>query len=148
MTDLPPHRESPQTPQLVLTLRNERPILAADLGKLFTALASDYRRLNRGRTLVVTELHTGTILAHLQEALDAIAPYAKTGLDLLKAAKNLKQFAEILRGFIGKAKDHPEEGDLFQKKPSRRSNISRESSFYQPVSFTAGRNMDATWFCK
>jgi hypothetical protein len=103
-------------PELVLTFRNERPIRAVDLGEVFTSLARDYSRINKGRTLVVVRLETGSIVARLQEMYDAIAPYAQTSLEFLKAANNLRRFAEILKGLISKAKDHPEEGDLFRKK--------------------------------
>jgi hypothetical protein len=110
MTDLVRH----EIPELVLTLRNELKISAADLGELFTALARDYERINRGRILVVVHLEAGSLVAILQE----IAPYAKMGLDLVRAAKNLKEFVLILWEFIRKAKDHPKESDLFRRKKS------------------------------
>jgi hypothetical protein len=118
LTDLLFHGSRPEVPELILILRNERPIPTADFGKLFSALAADYRRLNRGRTLVIAGLETGSIIAHLQEAYATFGPYAQTIWELANTAKHLKEFVEILRDLLGKAKDDPQNVGLFQRKKS------------------------------
>jgi hypothetical protein len=106
----------PEPPEMVLIFRNERPIPIVDLGELFTSLAKDYGRLNKGRILVVSRLETGSVIAHLQEFYNAAVPYVQDSLEYLKAANNLRKFVKTLRGFIGRAKEHPQKSDLFQKK--------------------------------
>jgi len=46
----------PQRAALVLYMRNERPILAADFARLFGDLANDYRRVSGGHGLIVARL--------------------------------------------------------------------------------------------
>jgi hypothetical protein len=107
-----------EIPELIIRFENERPITAKDLGALFAALARDYARLNKGRTLVVAKLQSSTLTAVLQDLYSQIipyAPYAKEALEVIKAAKPLKEFAELVRGIISKAKNHPDETEPFKK---------------------------------
>jgi hypothetical protein len=105
MTDL--HHVPSEPSELVLHFRNQRPISAADLGELFSALAKDYGQINEGRKLVVAKLESGTLLVHLQDLYNVIAPYAKHGLEAVNAANSLKKFSEVIRGMVFKAKEHP-----------------------------------------
>jgi hypothetical protein len=79
-------------------------------------LATDYRRMTKGRTLVVAHVYEGSIIARLREALDAIAPYTKEALEFSKAAKNLTEFASRMYHLIVRAKEDPVGSDLFRNK--------------------------------
>jgi hypothetical protein len=118
MTNLVSHGALPEVQELILILRYERPIPAADFGALFRAFATDYGRLNKGRTLVIAAVETGSIIVHLRDAYEAIAPYVPAALELAKIAKNLKEFVEVLRTLFASAKADPKRGGLFQKKRS------------------------------
>jgi hypothetical protein len=111
--------DQPAPPELVLVLDNVRPLPAADLGELFSTMARDYRQLTRGRTLVVTRLETGSLHAYLQDALNQVAPYAKDVLEVVKAAKGIKEFARTLTEIFGRVKEHP--STLSQLKSRRRA---------------------------
>jgi hypothetical protein len=110
--------DQPKIPELVLSFDNARPLAVADLGELFSAIAGDYRQLTRGRTLAVARLETGSLYAYLRDALNEFAPYAKDALELVKAAKGVKDFALTLTGLFRHAKEHP--GDLGELKLRRR----------------------------
>ena len=45
---------------LLLVIRNERPIEAADLAELFEALAKDYKRISNGGELIVAKISEGS----------------------------------------------------------------------------------------
>lgn len=62
-----------QVSHLVLEFDNAAPFRARDLADLFAALARDYRQINPGRELIVTEIRTGTLLASFQDALEIMA---------------------------------------------------------------------------
>lgn len=103
--------------ELVLQFLNKGSVPAADLGDLFSALAKDYSRLNKGRTLVVADLKIGSIIATLHDAyatLAPILPYAKNTVEVISAANALWKFFETFHKLIQKAKKH--RGDLFRKK--------------------------------
>ena len=82
-------------------------------------MARDYRQLTRGRTLVVARLETGSLHAYLQDAFNQVAPYAKGALEVVKAAKGIKEFARTLTEILGRAKEHP--STLDQLKSCRRA---------------------------
>lgn len=107
-----------ESPELILILRNERPVPVADVGALLRAFAADYRRVNRGKTLAIAGLEGGSIIARLQEAYTAAVPYAQTAWEVANAAKNLREFVQILRDLFGRAKDDPKKVPLFQRKKS------------------------------
>jgi hypothetical protein len=99
---------------LVLTLKNEAPIAADDLGALLSALARDYRRLTR-RTLVVERLETGSVVATLMDAAILVTPYAANAVEVAKAVNAIVDFAKLLRKrFVseksGKSIDAAEQG--------------------------------------
>jgi hypothetical protein len=116
LTSFLSHEARAEVPELILTLHNERPIPADDLGALFRALAADYRRLNRGRTLVIASLEHGSLIARLQEAYATFGPHLHTAWDIASAAKDLAEFAKTLRDLFSRAKHGPKEIDLFQRK--------------------------------
>jgi hypothetical protein len=105
-------------PELVLIFDNARPLAAADLGDLFSAMARDYRLATRGRTLVVARLETGSLYAYVRDALHEFAPYSQYALETVKAFKGIKEFAQTLTGLFGRVKEHP--GTLGELKRRRR----------------------------
>ena len=64
-------------------------------------MAGDYRRLTRGRHLVVGRLETGSIVAVFW---DQVAPYASNALDILRGAKGVADFAKSVIELYGTAK--------------------------------------------
>ena len=106
MNDAPADQK---TPELVLIFDNARPLAAADLGELFSAMARDYRQLTRGSTLVVARLETGSLLAYLRDALTEITPYGQDALTVIKAFTDLKEFLLRLKGLFGRVREHPGE---------------------------------------
>jgi hypothetical protein len=86
--------------ELVLIFDHARPLSSDDLGDLFTALARDYSKLTRGRTLVISRLEAGSLYAAFTDAVALVTPYVHDALELTKAAKGVADFARTVRGFI------------------------------------------------
>jgi len=97
--DLSPDAEG-EIPRLKLVLDNSRPVSAAELGRLLSALASDYKKMTRGQTLVVTRVQAGSIWIWLQSALSDLEPIGKAALGAAKAAKGIREFADALTAAI------------------------------------------------
>jgi len=84
-------------PTLIIALNGDAPVPAAELGKLLTTLAADYRRVNRGRTLIVTDIQIGSVITELTDlvknaadgakAAKAIVDFVRTVADLFKLTK-------------------------------------------------------------
>jgi hypothetical protein len=100
--------DQPAIPELILAFHTARPLAAAELGELLSALAGDYRRFARGRTLVVARLETGSLYAYLRDALNEVAPYGNYALEIIKAGKGIKEFAQTLRGLLERTKHRPD----------------------------------------
>jgi hypothetical protein len=97
-----------------LTIHNERPISAADLGDLFSSLAKDYRQITGDRTLVVTSVATGSYHVNLQDMVttsrewaEAAAPYFKDAIESFKVARGMRDMFNGLRGIFNKGKQNP-----------------------------------------
>jgi hypothetical protein len=75
--------------QLILNINNTRPIAAADLGRVFSSIALDYRKAT-GRHLVVAQLEPGSVVAFFQEA----APYFKDAAEFADSVNHLVEFAK------------------------------------------------------
>jgi hypothetical protein len=105
--------------ELILTLDFETPPSAEDLGEVFSALASDYREMTNGRTLVVIRVDSGSIIATLTDAALAAAPYVATGvgggLVVINAVNALTEFAKNLKEWFGYAKSGEEKKRLYRK---------------------------------
>ncbi|SED98271.1 hypothetical protein [Bradyrhizobium erythrophlei] len=77
---------------LLLTIRNERPILIEDLSDLLKDLARDYRKISQGRQLVVLRLSSGSLIALLHDAagilsdVNSLVTFGKTIAALTKIA--------------------------------------------------------------
>jgi hypothetical protein len=78
---------------LVLHLENERPIAVADLARVFDSLSKDYRRINPGHQLVITQVSQGSFWAVFKDALEIVAginAVVKFGKTLAAAYKALQ----------------------------------------------------------
>jgi hypothetical protein len=76
--------------QLILNISNSRPIPVANLGRLFEAMASDYRRAT-GRQLIVAQIERGSLVVILQEAIS----HFQSAADLADSVNHLVEFANI-----------------------------------------------------
>jgi hypothetical protein len=74
----------PMPAEIMVAIVGGQPIPAAMLGNLIIALSRDYKALNRGRTLVVSRLETGSLLVFVQDAYYAVQPYLADGVSLSK----------------------------------------------------------------
>jgi len=105
----------PSQGQLVFTFRNKQPIAAVALARFLSAMARDYSKLTRGRSLAVSQVESGSIILHVQDAVAAAAalapvvvPLAKDAVDLIQAGEALAKFAKSVRGAFWKAKESPQ----------------------------------------
>lgn len=104
---------------LVLVFDQGRPVEAEELGQLFSSLARDYRQFTGGRTLVIERLETGSLIAYLRDAVEAVRPYLSGMEEWAKAGKALLDFATALTGLLTRAKKDPEGARLFGKGKKR-----------------------------
>jgi hypothetical protein len=84
----------PQQPELVLELRNERPISVGDLSELLGSLARDYRQISHGHELVVVRLFEGSLIAFFRDASELAGGVN----DLIEFGKTV---ASVLSGALG-----------------------------------------------
>jgi hypothetical protein len=90
--------------QLIITIDYETAPRADDLGELFVALARDYKDMTKGRVLVVSSIHQGSIRAILTDWALQAAPYIKDAVEFAKGAKALADFGKLLIEQIKSAK--------------------------------------------
>lgn len=123
MIDIGLDAHATDVPALVIVFRNDREISAAELGELLSALAADYRRLTKGRSLIVSRIESGSLRLWLRELLDFAVANAPLAMEYLRAARDLKRLYETLRDLIGTAKANPRQSDLFRnrQRPGLRS---------------------------
>jgi hypothetical protein len=99
---------------IYIGIDNEDPIDAGELGRLFSALSTDYRRMTGGR-LVVGKLEVGTTHIWIQDAVDVInqvggtaTVMATTVIVVADATERLHKFWKYLRGVVkDEIKDDP-----------------------------------------
>ncbi|WP_369721327.1 hypothetical protein AB8Z38_30535 [Bradyrhizobium sp. LLZ17] len=90
--------------QLVITIEYETAPRADDLGELFVALARDYKDMTKGRVLVVSSIHQGSIWATLTDWALVAVPYLKDAVEIAKGTKALADFGKLLKEQINGAK--------------------------------------------
>lgn len=91
--------------ELVIVFDYRRELLAADLGSLLTALAKDYARAYRGRTLVVSSIEKGSLLVAIHDAVSAASPFIKDGVEIARGIKSITDFAASIRKLVLRKKD-------------------------------------------
>lgn len=108
-----PTQSIPESAKLLIKIDNTRPLPAAELGRLLTEVARDYKRAF-GRNLVVLGVEQGSIWTWLT---DEGVPLLKTAGEAAKAGKNIGEFAGMVWGWVkwGTKKNT----DLNAPKPSR-----------------------------
>jgi hypothetical protein len=90
--------------QLIITIEYETAPRTDDLGELFVALARDYKDMTKGRVLVISSIHQGSIWATLTDWALVAAPYLKDAVEFAKGAKALADFGKLLKEQITSAK--------------------------------------------
>lgn len=106
MTDQVPPEDGPLN-ELVLAVDYKRPLAAEELGELFSALARDYHQ-STGRTLIVTRVQSGSLIAFLQDAIILVGPYLRDAVEVVKAVNAMTSFAKS----IGDALDRVRHGGV------------------------------------
>jgi hypothetical protein len=112
--------------QLIITIEYETAPRADDFGELFAALARDYKDMTKGRVLVVSSIHQGSIWAILTDWALQAAPYIKDTVEVAKGAKALADFAKLLKELITSAKS-PEPKKLAPRRRKKTGHRSLEA---------------------
>jgi hypothetical protein len=101
-------------PGLKLVFENQKPLAASELAGVLSALAKDYRRATKGRTLVVSLLETGSVRIILRDALSTVKSLASKADEFGGIARGIREFAALVARIIGDASEHPEKSDIVQ----------------------------------
>ena len=104
--------------KIVLGIENRQPVPARALSKLLAALAGDYRKQYRSRTLVVARVQDGSILFTL---LDMAQANAKDIVEAAKAGKAIIDFGKSLAGLLKAKKGNQASAEKLQPKGPMRS---------------------------
>ena len=91
---------SPSAAELVIVFDYQRELLAAEMGRLFTALAKDYARSYRGRTLAVAWIERGSLLIAIHDAVVKATPYLKDAVEIAKGTKSITDFSKSIRELV------------------------------------------------
>jgi hypothetical protein len=86
--------------------------------------AEDYRDLTGGRTLVVTRVESGSLIATLTDLAIAAAPYVQGAIAVGGAIKGIADLVKLLKSLLGKDKSGQPDKRLYRrgrKKPGVRS---------------------------
>tara|TARA_R110000868_G_scaffold198474_4_gene444892 strand:- start:36281 stop:36682 length:402 start_codon:yes stop_codon:yes gene_type:complete len=106
--------------KIVLVIENGQPVPALALSELLAALARDYRKQNRARTLVVARVEDGSIWITLLDMAQAALPYAKGAVEAAKGSKAIIDFGKSLVGLLkAKKSDQASAEQLKSKAPER-----------------------------
>ncbi len=85
-----------QEPRLFVTIGNEQPISAEDLGRLIRELGADYRRLT-GFRVVLVRLELGSTILELLDQAVIYTAYVGAPLVIMDAAERMGQFYKFLK---------------------------------------------------
>jgi hypothetical protein len=107
--------------KIVLVIENRQPIPALALSELLAALARDYRKQNRARTLVVARVEDGSIWITLLDMAQAASPYAKGAVEAAKGSKAIIDFGKSLAGLLNAKKNHQDPAEQLQSNAPGRS---------------------------
>lgn len=91
--------------RIVLIIGNRQPVAALAVSELLAALARDYRKQNRARTLVISRVEDGSILITLLDMAQTAMPYAKGVVEAAKGGKAIIDFGKSLTGLLKAKKD-------------------------------------------
>lgn len=107
--------------KIVLVIENRQPVPALTLSELLAALARDYRKQNRARTLVVARIEDGSIWITLLDMAQATLPYAKDAVAAAKGGKAIIDFGKSLAGLLKAKKNDQASAEQLQSKAPKRS---------------------------
>jgi len=107
--------------RVVLVIENRQPVPALALSELLAALARDYRKQNRARTLVVSRVEDGSIWITLLDMAQAALPYAKGAAEAAKGGKAVVDFGKSLASLMKLKKNGQDASKKTQEKTPIRS---------------------------
>lgn len=107
--------------KIVIVIENRQPVPALALSELLAALARDYRKQNRARTLVVSRVEDGSIWITLLDMAQATLPYAKGAVEAAKGGKAIIDFGKSLTGLLNVKKNDQASADQLQSNAPKRS---------------------------
>lgn len=107
--------------KLILVIDNREPVPAFALSELLAALARDYRKQNRSRTLVVARVEDGSILITLLDMAQAALPYIKGAVEAAKGGKALIEFGRSVAELLTAKKNKQAAAEQLQSKSPSRS---------------------------
>jgi hypothetical protein len=94
--------------EAVLRFQTDQVVPASDLANLILILSKEYSRINRGRTLVVSEVYTGSLFVYIRDWMPASAEFAKESSEFLTAGAALGKFVGALRAAFGRSREDPQ----------------------------------------
>lgn len=97
MMEMAREPEPEQQPRLFITIGNEQPINAEELGRLVRELGADYRRTT-GSRLVLARLEQGSTFIEFADQVVIATAYVGAGLIAIEAAERIAQFYNFLKG--------------------------------------------------
>jgi hypothetical protein len=95
----------PEQAGMLLTINNERALLASDFGNLLTSIARDYRQFNRGRDLAIANVYSGSVSVELIDVLVAAKPYLVDGVQIAIGTKAIIEFMKAIKDLLARKKD-------------------------------------------
>lgn len=93
--------------EALLYFDTEEAVPAAQLAGLITALASEYSRINPGRSLVVLEARTGSLYLLIADSVIKAAPLAKAAVDYIAAGDAVVKLVGAIASMFERSKTDP-----------------------------------------
>lgn len=110
-----------ELPHLTLRIAYENPLTATDFAAVLGALAEDYSKLSKGRTLIVGSIDHGSIIAELYDQAVWAAPYIKDAAAIAEATIGVRGLFDAIKDTIRRAKNEsvpsrplPDQHDAFK----------------------------------
>lgn len=124
---------------LVVKFTGAASLDAVELASILKDLSADYKKLTRGRLMLV-KFETGSALFYLTDALIVAGVLASQSTQVLDALKNIAKFADALKDFLLKAKTlNPptSTGQALAKSAPRMLKVAAEHNFGLEVTHSA-----------
>lgn len=107
--------------KIVLVIENRQPVPALALSELLAALARDYRKKHRARTLVIARVEDGSIWITLMDMAQTALPYGKGVVEAAKGSKAIIDFGKSLTGLLNAKKNLQGPAEQLQSNAPERS---------------------------
>jgi hypothetical protein len=124
---------------LVIRFTGAASLDAVELASILKDLSADYKKLTRGRLMLV-KYETGSALFYLTDALIVAGLLASQSTQVLEALKSIANFANVLKDFLLKAKTlNPltSTGQALAKSAPRMLKVAAEHNFGLEVTHSA-----------